>query len=194
MDVIKPYGEPVFESMKGYEIVWEAGEKDIGPTQMRAMVMERNALQKAYVDHWNSSAVDGKAPVDGIIQAVAPWSTPRLGGTQPNLYVGYTGVWNYLGKFVLQQLPHALTCADFPSCTFPVTEADKSLDSPRDMKTFKQLNDVDGAIQADYDAEFYDGAPVSLQCVGRRLEEEKVLEMTEVIANALKQGKTSGLV
>jgi amidase len=62
------------------------------------------------------------------------------------------------------------------------------------MKDFKQLNDMDGAIQADYDADFYDGAPVSLQCVGRRLEEEKVLEMTEVISNALRQGKTSGLV
>ncbi|KAI9872018.1 MAG: hypothetical protein M1823_008284, partial [Watsoniomyces obsoletus] len=80
----------------------------------------------------------------------------------------------------------------FPSCTFPVTTADKSLDLPRDMKTFKQLSEMDGIIQSDYDAEFYDGAPVSLQCVGRRLEEEKVLEMVEVISGALRQAKTSG--
>lgn len=98
MDVIKPYGEPIFQSMKGYEIVAEAGEKNLGPTQMRMMVLKRNELQKAYVDRWNASAVNGKAPIDGIIQATAPWSTPRLGGTQPNLYVAYTGVWNYLGK------------------------------------------------------------------------------------------------
>lgn len=98
MDVIKPYGEPVFPSMKGYEIASQAEEKDIGPAQIRMMVLKRNELQKAYVDRWNASATNGKAPIDGIIQAVSPWSAPRLGGTQAGLYVGYTGVWNYLGK------------------------------------------------------------------------------------------------
>ena len=98
MDVINSCSEPVFQSMKGYEIAASAGEKEIGPTQMRMMVLKRNELQKAYVDRWNSSAAGKKAPIDGIIQAVSPWSAPRLGGTQPALYVGYTGVWNYLGK------------------------------------------------------------------------------------------------
>ena len=67
-----------------------------------------------------------------------------------------------------------------------MTFADKNLDKPRDTKTFKQLSDIDGRIQADYDADFYDGAPVALQVVGRRLEEEKVLEMVDVVAKALK--------
>lgn len=68
-----------------------------------------------------------------------------------------------------------------------MTLADKSVDKARDLKAFKQLSDIDGRIQADYDAEFYHGAPVSLQCVGKRLEEEKVLEMTDMIAQALRQ-------
>jgi amidase len=42
-------------------------------------------------------------------------------------------------------------------------------------------------LQADYDPEFYDGAPVALQCVGRRLEDEKVLEMVGIISDALKK-------
>jgi amidase len=79
-----------------------------------------------------------------------------------------------------------LTRTDFCACTFPVLFADKNLDQARDSKTFKQLSDIDGRIQADYDADFYHGAPVSLQCVGKRLEEEKVLEMTAAIAEALK--------
>jgi amidase len=79
-----------------------------------------------------------------------------------------------------------LTLLDFCACTFPVTFVDKSLDKARDMTTFKQLTDIDGRIQKDYDAEFYHGAPVALQIVGRRLEEEKVLEMCEVIDGALK--------
>jgi amidase len=64
-----------------------------------------------------------------------------------------------------------------------VTFADKNLDKVR--STFKPLNEKDAGIQADYDPEFYDGTPVVLQCVGRRLEDEKVLEMTGVIAGAL---------
>lgn len=59
-------------------------------------------------------------------------------------------------------------------------------DKARDMKSFRPLSELDGRIQADYDAEFYHGAPVSLQCVGKRLEEEKVLEMTGLIEQALK--------
>jgi amidase len=55
------------------------------------------------------------------------------------------------------------------------------------MKTFKALSDLDGKIQADYDPTFYHGAPVSLQLAGRRLEEEKVLEMVEVVASVLQR-------
>lgn len=173
MDIVKPYNEPIFPSMQGYALAAAAGESELGPTKMRLMNLRRNELQKAYLDRWNASATaDGKPRIDGIIQAVSPWAAPRLGETQRSgLYVGYTGVWNLL---------------DFSACTFPVTFADKALDPARDPKTFRQLSDIDGRIQKDYDPDFYHGAPVSLQVVGRRLEEEKVLEMTEVIANALK--------
>lgn len=41
-------------------------------------------------------------------------------------------------------------------------------------------------IQADYDPDFYDGAPVSLQLLGKRMEEEKVLEMVRVVADLVK--------
>lgn len=36
------------------------------------------------------------------------------------------------------------------------------------------------------DPEIYDGAPVGLQIVGRRLQEEKVLAVAEYVANSLK--------
>jgi amidase len=73
---------------------------------------------------------------------------------------------------------------DYPVCTFPVTFADKNLDKSK--TDWKPLNAKDEALQADYDPEFYHGTPVTLQCVGRRLEDEKVLDMTEIIADALK--------
>lgn len=71
-----------------------------------------------------------------------------------------------------------------------MTFADQSIDVARDLEAFKPISDFDGRIQKDYDAAFYHGAPVSLQVIGRRLEEEKVLEMTEVIADALAVGST----
>lgn len=51
------------------------------------------------------------------------------------------------------------------------------------MRAFRELSEIDGRIQADYEPDFYHGAPVSLQLIGRRLEEEKVLEMVETIAH-----------
>jgi amidase len=73
---------------------------------------------------------------------------------------------------------------DYPICTFPVTFADKDLDKKKDGWT--PLSDLDERLQADYDPEFYHGTPVTLQCVGRRMEDEKVLEATGIIADALK--------
>jgi len=62
--------------------------------------------------------------------------------------------------------------------------ADKNIDKAR--TSWKPLNDKDAGIQADYDPEFYHGTPVTLQCVGRRFEDEKVVEMAGIIAEALK--------
>ena len=75
---------------------------------------------------------------------------------------------------------------DFAACTFPVTFADKTIDKVRDMSKFDSMSELDGKIQADYDPDLYHGAPVSLQLVGKRLQEEKVLEMVEMVSEALK--------
>jgi amidase len=52
---------------------------------------------------------------------------------------------------------------------------------------FHPLSELDRAIQDDYDADVYHGGPVGLQIVGRRLEEEKVLEMAKVVSEALRK-------
>lgn len=166
--VIEPTGEPLFPSMKPYAI---AAKAELNVTQMRHKVMQRNQLQQAYLDAWNATAAPDKPRMDGIIMAVSPWAAPRLGATQEKFYIGYTGVVNFL---------------DGCACTFPVTWADKNIDRAVDMKNFRQLSEIDGKIQADYDPDFYHGAPVSLQLVGKRLEEEKVLEMVEVVADTLR--------
>lgn len=92
--------EPVFGSMRDYETQFLKGEEGaLGPTALRAMIVERNAFQKAYMDRWNATAVDGRPVMDGIIMATSPWTAPRLGITQTDLFcVNFTGVWNVLGE------------------------------------------------------------------------------------------------
>lgn len=99
MDIVKPWGEPVFPSMEGFAIAAAAGEGELGPTKMRMMNLRRNELQKAYLDRWNATATADKPRLDGLICASSPWAAPRLGATQTlGLYVGYTGFVNFLGE------------------------------------------------------------------------------------------------
>ncbi|CAG8981732.1 hypothetical protein HYALB_00013431 [Hymenoscyphus albidus] len=171
LELTRKHSEPVFGSMKAYERAYEVGEHGtLGPTKLSEMINRRNAFQKAYLDRWNATRGEGEEVMDGIICPASPWTAPRLGVTQTEVFcVNFTGVFNLL---------------DYPACTFPVTFADKELDKVRTDWT--PLNKKDRALQADYDPEFYHGTPVSLQCVGRRLEDEKVLEMTGAVAEALK--------
>ena len=180
------HDEPVFGSMKEYEETYRAGEEGtLGPTRLREMILRRNALQKAYLDRWSRTAEKEKGAMDGLILASSPWTAPRLGITQEVFCVNFTGVFNLLGEFLrIKEISIKLMGTDYPVCTFPVTFADKTLDKQR--SGWKPLNEKDAAIQADYDPDFYNGTPVVLQCVGRRLEDEKVLEMTGIIAEALK--------
>lgn len=184
MNDIKPHGEPIFGAMRAYEAAAEAEELRV--TQIREMIVERDDLQQEYLEYMMTGAPDGQ-PVDGIIMATAPHAAPRLQGLQADQYIGYTGLWNYLGEsYPLFGRNELIVIPDFSVCTFPVLFADKTHDKPRDAKSFSPFSDLDARIQADYDAEFYHGAPVGLQCVGKRFEEEKVLEMTGVIEQVLK--------
>lgn len=99
MEVLEPWGEPIFPCMQGYPLAAAAGEGRIGPTKLRQMILKRNELQKAYLDRWNATATDGKPRMDGIICATSPWAAPRLGQTQrQSFYIGYTSFVNILGK------------------------------------------------------------------------------------------------
>jgi amidase len=85
--------------------------------------------------------------------------------------------------------------ADYPCAAFPVTFAHPDKDPKH--ATYIPLNDTDKAIYdkclsrcltlltGTDDPEKYEGGPVGLQIIGRRFEEEKVLDMVEVIASVI---------
>lgn len=60
---------------------------------------------------------------------------------------------------------------------------DKAVDTP--IADYKSLSEFCQATYDSYDAEAVHGMPISLQLVGKRLEEEKVLAMTEKVLQAL---------
>ncbi|OGE49291.1 hypothetical protein PENARI_c022G03818 [Penicillium arizonense] len=139
--------------------------KEMNVSELAAHNVAKRVYQKQYMDYWNSTAdLTGTGrPVDGLFCPLAPHAA-----VIPTQYesVGYTGFVNVL---------------DYTSLAIPVTFADKTVDvRPAD-------GSADGLeyIKWDYDAETYDGAPVGVQFVGRRLQEEKMLTLAEYLGEEI---------
>lgn len=72
---------------------------------------------------------------------------------------------------------------DYPGAVFPVTAVDQELDVPE--KDYTPLNEQDRFFYELYSPEKYVDAPVNLQVVGRRFNDEVVLQAMKIIENAL---------
>ena len=143
--------------------------KQASATEIAATNVAKREYQKEYMDYWNSTAelTESGRPVDAFIMPLAPYAAAR---PEKYLYYGYSGIINGL---------------DYTSVVIPVTLADKSVDVAD--KSFKAISDADQQAYDDYDADIYDGAHVSVQVVGRRLQEEKILALAEYISAGLKE-------
>ena len=67
----------------------------------------------------------------------------------------------------------------------PVTRVDSTHDKL--SRTFRPRNKVEKDAYVGYDADEMRGLPVGVQIVGRRLEEEKVLEGMKIIEDVFKK-------
>lgn len=83
-------------------------------------------------------------------------------------YWGYTANWNLL---------------DYPGAVFPVSVVDAAKD-PKDT-SYMPKNEEDKFVHEMYSPEKYVDAPVSLQIIGRRQHDEKVLAALTEIERAL---------
>ncbi|KAG2145199.1 general amidase [Suillus clintonianus] len=133
----------------------------------------RQNIRMEYLDHWEATVSETGTgrPVDAIICPAAPFvATPH--GKNRSVYVDYTIVWNAL---------------DYPAAVFPVTTVDSTLDGKAPPHGF--YDDFDKDIYEMYDPEKFKNAPVCLQLVGRTLEEEAVIRMTEIVDAAVAAAK-----
>ncbi|KAI1617410.1 amidase [Exophiala viscosa] len=158
-------GEPL--SMQIKSAYGEKPIKEFTASEISANNRDKRSFQKEYMDYWNSTAQEtgtGK-PVDGVICPVAPFPAAR---PEKYSYYGYSVFVNGL---------------DYTSVVVPVTTSDKTKDQY--AEGYKPINDEDKKVYESYDAEIYEGAHVSVQIVGRRYTEEKMLAIAEYVGGLI---------
>lgn len=126
--------------------------------------MRRNDQQTKYAAQWN------EAGIDFILAPANIAAAPAHGESR---YNGYTEVWNGL---------------DYTAVTFPATTV-------QDSDTYENFPRISETPLSERDAYYIDAykpgptkyrnAPVALQVIGRRHEEEKMLKVTEVVQSIL---------
>ncbi|KAF2736543.1 acetamidase-like protein [Polyplosphaeria fusca] len=153
--LLEPTDEPFRPEMASYAEATELGTYD-----MWKLHIERSELQRQYLEQWMSHG-----ELDAILAPTTPFATVENGGFK---HVGYTGVYNIV---------------DYATVSFPSgVVADK--DKDQSLSEHTPLSQTCKEIHQEYNAELVHGMPVNLQLVAKRLEEEKVLAMTEVVLQA----------
>ncbi|KAI0746528.1 amidase signature enzyme [Daedaleopsis nitida] len=128
------------------------------------------AQREGYRDQWFQKLRD--EAIDFIL--TVPNALPATHhGSMKNGFkgCGYTFLWNIL---------------DYSAGVMPVTHVDKELDALKNDE-FKPRNAIERQMYMLYDAAKMHGLPVGVQVVGKRLEEEKVLEGMKLIEGYLRE-------
>ncbi|KAK6466091.1 Acetamidase [Scheffersomyces coipomensis] len=152
-------GETLFPYMEMYGTTPE-----MKVSELWKLHVERTTLIKKYLDRWLATAAltkNGK-PIDAIITPVTPFPGNPNGKFHDS--VAYTSPFNLL---------------DYSVGIFPVTRAHKDLDPVDESST--NYCATDSKVWKDYNAEESHGGAVALQIVGRKFQEEKLIEMMKVI-------------
>ncbi|KZT20930.1 amidase signature enzyme [Neolentinus lepideus HHB14362 ss-1] len=128
-----------------------------------ALVAKREEYRAKWFDFWDETGLDFIVTCPNAMPAV-----PHKGMKDAFTNCLYTFLFNLL---------------DYTAGVMPVTKVDKDLDA-LDPK-FKPKNAIEAGAYKLYDAEKLDGLPVGVQVVGRRLQEEKVMEGMKLIQKLL---------
>ncbi|KAL3457143.1 amidase signature domain-containing protein [Aspergillus heterothallicus] len=137
-------------------------------SQYKEAAAQIKCLRQKYLDIWQatSSETGTGRPVDGIILPSGGTVAPPHGKME---YFAYEAISNVL---------------DWTCATIPITNVDPALD-PRPQGPFDPMSIYDQRNWDSYTPEKYKDAPVCLQVMGLRYEEEKVLGMLRAIDRAL---------
>ncbi|KAG0645545.1 amidase [Hyphodiscus hymeniophilus] len=137
---------------------------------MWAACVKRDNYRAEYAAHWNSTATSVSSTgelegmVDIILCPVGPGAAPKIDTAK---WWGYTSQWNLL---------------DYPALIFPVDKVVVAKDGEKtDYQPRNEKDKYNWDLWEKYGAEGWKDAPVSLQLVGRRYEDEKVIQALEIV-------------
>ena len=136
------------------------------PYELWKLVRTREILRQQGVDQWTAYP-----KLDAILCPGAPTLAPPHDTSR---HWGYTSMFNVL---------------DWPGVTFPVNKPteEEMLRAEAEWSGRNVRSEVEKYVHDTWSREVFAGAPVGLQLVGRRLEEEKLLEDAWLVERALKQ-------
>lgn len=129
-----------------------------------ALVARREAYREYWFEWMRKEGLDFILTVPNALPAV-----PHGGMKEGFKACGYTFLFNLL---------------DYSAGVLPVTHVDKDLDA---IGKVKGSNAIEAGQYSMYDAQKMHGLPVGVQVVGKRLEEEKVLEGMKLIERLLRE-------
>ncbi|KAK6429210.1 hypothetical protein LTR95_014640, partial [Oleoguttula sp. CCFEE 5521] len=132
--------------------------------EMWANQQRRNVLARKWLDHWQGTVTKTGTgrPIDGLIMPSTPFPAIRHD-------VRYS--WHY---------GHLAPLLDLTTGVFPVTKVDLKKD--RIPNDWQPLSDKDRELMEYYEKpENHENSPVGLALYGRRLEEEKVTAMLQLM-------------
>ncbi|KAF9245810.1 amidase signature domain-containing protein [Melanogaster broomeanus] len=125
--------------------------------------VERETFRSRALQHWNTTKSSLGHPVDAILCPVAPTLAPPHDTT---CWWGYTSHWNLL---------------DLPAVVFPAGQYSATEPRPPVIPSYSPRNRVEENIAQQWDPVTYDNAPIGLQLVGRRHNEERLLAILKII-------------
>lgn len=137
--------------------------------------LSREAFRTKIAEHWNATVgrTSNGRPIDVVLSPVAPTLAPPHNTTR---WWGYTSYWNLVDYPAVVFPMGRFSASDFHSTN--VSDPLEPLQKPR--------NPEEDFIQGQWDPKLYDNAPISLQLIGRRLNEEKVLGILNKVETAIR--------
>ena len=166
-------------------LVENCSEKTV--EQYLGLIAKREGYREQWFEKLKNEAIDFVLTVPNALPA-----TPHGGMKSGFKGCGYTFLFNIVSSMYDNWQEHAVTHKeyqlDYSAGVLPVTHVDKELDA-LDTKAFKPRNAIERDMYQMYDSKKMHGLPVGVQVVGKRLEEEKVLEAMKTIEALLKESR-----
>ncbi|CUA77747.1 hypothetical protein RSOLAG22IIIB_12815 [Rhizoctonia solani] len=177
-DILAESGEPPIPQAASILPDPKEGECTLG--QSWAMNTRRDQFRARALKHWNETALrtEGGRPADAILSPAAPTLALPHGTTR---WIGFTAYWNLL---------------DLPVVVFPSGKPfDASTwDAAAGSSSDQLRNPIEEFIKTQWKPETFDGAPIGLQLVGRRWQEENLFAMLKQVEDAVAQFEKSSTV